>query len=115
MEIIRDIIIGALGSLIASGLIYLFGRKLIRKTVRRTILDVLGIYDYSLRLGEIQDQFRELLTDIETEPVWFDRRQIDRETFYNLKRICDELREVWIRLDQTLKIFDVLRGGSSNV
>jgi len=101
--------------LIASGLIYLFGRKLIRKTVRRTILDVLGIYDYSLRLGGIQDRFRRLLTKIESEPAWFGRRQIDGEAFYNLRRICDELREVWIRLDQTLKIFDVLKGGSGNV
>ena len=113
MEIIRDIIIGALGSLIASGLIYLFGRKLIRKTVRRTILDVLGIYDYSLRLGEIQDQFHKLLRRIER--ALLERRQVDREAIYNLRRIDDELREVWIRLDQTLKIFDTLRGGSGNV
>jgi ligand-binding sensor domain-containing protein len=107
----------------SSGNLWLFGRfnqdvwMYNNKSVQHILTSSgqLQIYDYSLRLGEIQDQFRELLIDIETEPLWFDRRQIDREAFYNLKRICDELREIWVRLDQTLKIFDVLRGGSGNV
>ena len=66
LNILVDLMIGALGSLIASAVLYILGRRFVRKNV----LKMLRIYEYPDRLLELHQQLEVVKSQIDRSPRW---------------------------------------------